>query len=256
MAARTASSSSADATGPRDANHTSSIDSSRTRIARATSAATRGAFSVALRESESSAVSALIGCSALTGSASAPCSRSPASTSSMHIDSRFRLGPAANRKASSAPASPESACASSVSPACKASRALAAEEPHCPLARPRDTAVRSSSACSQHRARAPAAIIGSAVASCNSTAGRSMTSAHHAANGPSQRTSSTSPSAVPRVVSTRRQNSVLSAPFSGAGRSRDPSASPSSLRSQRQVSCAVGPRPGPRSAASPQASSA
>ena len=76
-----------------------------------------------------------------------------------------------------------------------------------------ETAVRSASACSQHCASAPSAIIGSAVASCRSIAGRSMTSAHHAANGPSQRTSSTSPSAVPRVVSTRRQKSALSAPF-------------------------------------------
>ena len=40
-----------------------------------------------------------------------------------------------------------------------------------------------------------------------------MTSAHHAANGPSHFTSSTSPSAVPCVVSTKRQNSALSAAF-------------------------------------------
>ncbi len=79
-----------------------------------------------------------------------------------------------------------------------------------------------------------------------SIAGRSMTSAHQAAKGPSHRTSSTSPSAVPRVVSTRRQKSALSAPLSDGGSSREPSARPSSLRSQRQVSCAVGPRPGPR----------
>ncbi len=178
---------------------TSSSDSSRARIARATRAATRGAFSVALRESESSAVSRLIAWSALTGSASAPWSRSPASTSSMHIASRLGFGPAAVAKASSARASPESACASSVSPACKASSASAAEEPHCPSARPTDTAERRASACSQQRARAPSAIIGSAVASCKRTSGRSMTSAHHAANGPSRkRTSSTSPSAVPR----------------------------------------------------------
>ena len=56
IAAFTAFSSSAEVTGPREANQTSSIESSRARIARATSAATRGAFSVALRDSESSCV--------------------------------------------------------------------------------------------------------------------------------------------------------------------------------------------------------
>ncbi len=57
---------------------------------------------------------------------------------------------------------------------------------------------------------------GSAVASCCSIAGRSMTSPHQAAKGPSHCTSSTSPRAVPRVVSTSRQKSALSAPCSGA----------------------------------------
>ena len=70
-----------------------------------------------------------------------------------------------------------------------------------------------------------------------------MTSAHHAANGPSHATSSTSPSAVPRVVSTRRQKRDESAVLRPSGSSRVPSARPSSFFSQRQVSCAVGPRP-------------
>src|ERR1019366_885759 len=70
MAPCTAPSSSAEATGPSDANHTSSIDSSRARIARATSADTRGAFSVAARDIESSALFLLTGRSALTGSRS------------------------------------------------------------------------------------------------------------------------------------------------------------------------------------------
>ena len=69
MRAVEADSTSAEETGPRDANHTSSIDSSRARIERAMSAATRGAFSVTVRDSESSALACVAGCSAFTGSA-------------------------------------------------------------------------------------------------------------------------------------------------------------------------------------------
>ena len=256
IAALTASSRSAEVTGPFDVNHTSSIDSARERIARATSPATRGAFSRALRESDSAALCSLAGCSAFTGSARARCRRSPASTRSRHIVSSVGTGPAALANPSSAVERTERARASSVSSACSASSASAAVAPHPPSAIPVEMAVRSASARSQHCASASGAIIGSAVASWSNITGRSITSAHHAAKGPSHRISSTSPSAVPRVVSTRRQNSELSAPCSGAGISRKPSARPSILRSQRHVSCAVGPRPGPRSVSSPHASSA
>ena len=210
MAARTAASSSADATGPSDANHTSSIDSSRARIARATSPATRGAFSSpCASESASSSPDRSRGCSAFTGSASAPCSRSPASTSSSAHRVEVRLGPRRRGERLERRAKARERARELRVLCVERLERLGRRRAPLPVRGAGETAVRSASACSQHCASAPSAIIGSAVASCSSIAGRSMTSAHHAANGPSHRTSSTSPSAVPRVVSTRRQNSAL-----------------------------------------------
>src|SRR6478609_10544703 len=139
------------------------------------------------------------------------------------MTSRLGLGPAAPSNDKSASDSPSNARESSVLSACNDSSASEAAAPHSPSPPPEETAVRSNSARSQQSARAPSAIIGNAVASCSSMAGRSMTNAHHAANGPSHSTSSTSPSAVPRVVSTKRQNSEESALLSDAGSSRVPS---------------------------------
>ena len=67
IAERTAPSSNADATGPSEANHTSSSDSSRARMARATSAAMRCAFSAAFRDMGPVGESSSLGWSALTG---------------------------------------------------------------------------------------------------------------------------------------------------------------------------------------------
>jgi hypothetical protein len=76
MASATAASSSAEVSGPSEANHTSSIAELADRTARATRAAMRGAFSVACGESESADMSGTLAWSALTGSARAPCRRS------------------------------------------------------------------------------------------------------------------------------------------------------------------------------------
>ena len=149
MAPRTADSSSPEATGPSEANHTSSIDSSRARIARATSAATRGAFSVVAGESASAPLSSLGACSALTGSASAAWSRSPASTSVMQRASRSGFGPDTSLQSSSAWAMPESARESSVSSACSAESASSAAKAQPASSSADETAVRSASACSQ-----------------------------------------------------------------------------------------------------------
>ena len=120
--------------------------------------------------------------------------------------------PAASSKASSVSARPARARASSVSSAWRAWQRLFGDPGPAGVGPARRTRRSESPRPARSSARAPpSAIIGSAVASWRSIAGRSMTSAHHAANGPSHRTSSTSPRAVPRVMSTSRQKSVLSA---------------------------------------------
>ncbi len=213
MAAPMAPSRSPDATGPSDANQTSSIDRSRARIERATSVATRGAFSVSPRESESSALLALAGWSAFTGSASAPCSLSPAEheLDAHRLEILLRPPPRCGRVERAR--EPRQRVRKLGLAGVERASASAAAPPHVPSLVPVDTAVRRSSARSQQLASAPSAIIGSAVASWRSNAGRSMTSAHHAANGPSHSTSSTSPSAVPRVVSTSRQKERAQRPL-------------------------------------------
>ena len=212
IAPRTAVSRSADVTGPSDASHTSM----HRRLARANGAgdearrrAARSRWRCAGASRPRSPRCAATW-SAFTGSASAACMRSPARTSvgaerlevracrrPRRVERRERLREALERR-SRARSSRRGATRS------PRRRQVPTRRRPRPTRPPRGARRLARSTLSS----AACAIIGSAVASWSSIAGRSMTSAHHAANGPSHSTSSTSPSAVPRVVSTRRQKSV------------------------------------------------
>ena len=122
---------------------------------------------------------------------------------------------------------------------------------------PSETAVRSASACSQHCASAPSAIIGSAVASCSSIAGPIDDERPPRREGPE-------PAHVVDLAERRAARRVDEAPEQRAERALERRAGARAIRRRGPRPCEArgtcrapsGPRPGPRSESSPQASSA
>ncbi len=185
-------------TGPSDASHTSSIE----RLARAESrgrpsAAMRGAFSIVAARERLVALVLARRCSALHRDRRArPAGGRRRATSSTHSASTSGLWPAAAPNVVAAPRRGPRARAAARSPsAC--SDASASRRGAAPLAvgaAERRPPCCSASALLAAAGRAPPRPSSAAPsASCSRIAGRSITSAHHAANGPSHSTSSTSP---------------------------------------------------------------